>query len=104
MADRVFLLNRFRDGASRKDFERFVREVDYPTGRSLAGILGFDVTRIQGPLEEGENSPFEYIELAEIESLDAYLGILETPVLEEMTREWSKYIEKSFVVHGTVIE
>lgn len=104
MADRVFLLNRFRDGASRKEFERFVREVDYPTGRSLEGILGFDVTRIRGPLAEGESSPFEYIEVVDIESLESYLAILDTPVLEAMTREWSKYIEKSFVVHGTVIE
>ena len=50
----VFFLNKLRDGASADDYERWIREVDYPTARALPQIKSYIVAKIDGTLDGKE--------------------------------------------------
>src|SRR6516162_798966 len=54
MATRVFFLNTLRQGVDPRDYERFVREVDYPFAARLETIRSYVVTRLDGLFEGGD--------------------------------------------------
>jgi len=106
MAQRVFFLNALRDGVDPGDYERFVREVDYPFARSLPTIRSYVVTRLDG-LFNGGPAPYDYLEVVEITELEAYRKSLDPSANPEVQRffdEWSSFVGDSLVVYGEVIE
>ena len=104
MASRVFFLNRLREGVAAADYERWVREVDYPFARGLESIRSYVVTRLDGTLDGGP-SPYGYLEVVEITDVAAYRAELGGgPAMEAFAREWSSYVGESVAVFGEVIE
>src|SRR5690349_3639022 len=106
MAQRVFFLNRLRDGVEPAAYERFVREVDYPFARRLPTIRSYVVTRLDG-LWEGGEAPYDYLEVVEITELEEYRKSLDPSTSAEVQRffdEWSGFVGESLVVYGEVIE
>jgi REDY-like protein HapK len=106
MAQRVFFLNTLREGVDPADYERFVREVDYPFARSLPTIRSYLVTRLDG-LFDGGQAPHDYLEVVEITDLEAYRKSLDpsgNPEVQRFFDEWSSFVGESLVVYGEVIE
>jgi hypothetical protein len=106
MAQRVFFLNKLREGVDPTDYERFVREVDYPFARRLPTIRSYVVTRLDG-LFDGGKAPYDYLEVVEITELEAYRASLDpsgSREVQEFFDEWSSYVGESLVVYGDVIE
>jgi hypothetical protein len=104
MAERVFFLNRLRDGVSAADYERWIREVDYPFARSLKTIESYVVTRLTRTLD-GNPPPWGYLEVVEITDVAAYRAELAAgPAMEAFAREWSSFVGESIAVAGEVIE
>ena len=106
MAQRVFFLNKLREGVDPADYERFVREVDYPFARRLPTIRSYVVTRLDGLWEDG-TAPYDYLEVVEITELEEYRKSLDPSASPEVKRffdEWSSFVEESLVVYGEVIE
>jgi hypothetical protein len=106
MAQRVFFLNKLRDGVDPADYERFVREVDYPFARRLPTIRSYVVTRLEG-LFDGGDAPYDYLEVVEITELEAYRKSLDPsadPEVQRFFEQWSCFVAESLVVHGEVIE
>jgi hypothetical protein len=106
MAQRVFFLNKLRDGIDPADYERFVREVDYPFARRLPTIRSYVVTRLDGLFDGGE-APYDYLEVVEITELEAYRKSLDpraSPEVKQFFDEWSGFVGESLVVYGDVIE
>lgn len=107
MAQRVFFLNKLRDGIDPADYERWIREVDYPLARRLPTIESYVVTRLNGLYEGGDRPPYDYVEVVEITELEAYRKSLDPsarPELEQFADEWSSFVGESLVVYGEVIE
>jgi hypothetical protein len=106
MAQRVFFLNRLRDGVDPADYERFVREVDYPFARRVPTIRSYVVTRLDG-LFDGGKAPYDYLEVVEITELEAYRRSLDPtarPEVRDFFEQWSSFVADSLVVYGEVIE
>jgi hypothetical protein len=106
MAQRVFFLNKLRDGVDPADYERFVREVDYPFARRLPTIRSYVVTRLDG-LFDGGDAPYDYLEVVEITELEGYRKSLDpsaSPELQQFFDQWSSFVAESLVVYGEVIE
>lgn len=105
MALRVFFLNTLGDGVKGADYEKWVREVDYPLARSVPAIRDYYVTRIDGPLMGEDEPPCDYLEVVDITDLDEYRAALAGgPEVEEFFRQWSSFVGTSVAVHGEVIE
>jgi hypothetical protein len=70
----AYLLLRYnlKDGVSPADFEKWVKETDQPTMRSLKSVKAFDTWRATGLLM-GEGAPSQsYFEIFEISDFDAF--------------------------------
>jgi hypothetical protein len=62
------------------------------------------VTRIEGTLSGEGESPYDYLEVIEIEELDAYRALGQKPEFEQLLREWSEYVAEAVMIHGEEIE
>jgi REDY-like protein HapK len=104
MARRVFFLNRLHEGADAAEYEAWIRGVDYPVARAQDAITSYTVTRIEGTLSGEGESPYDYLEVIEIEDLEAYRALGEKPEFEQLLREWSEYVAEAVMIHGEEIE
>lgn len=105
MAVRVFFLNKLRDGVDPADYERWVREVDYPLARALPTIKRYDVARLDGMLQGDGSLPCDYLEVVDITDLEEYRASLSGgPEIDAFFEEWSSFVSESIAVHGEVIE
>ncbi len=105
MAQRVFFLNKLRDGIEKAEYERWVREVDYPFARGLTAIDSYVVTRLDALLMGEGELPYDYLEVIEIAGIEEYQAALSGgPEVEEFFEEWSSYVGESVAVYGEVIE
>jgi hypothetical protein len=106
MAQRAFFLNRLRDGVDPRDYERFVREVDYPFASRIPTIRSYVVTRVDGLLEGEGKPPYDYLEVVEITEVDAYRASLDPsqPDVKEFFDQWSSFVGESLMLWGEVID
>ncbi|WP_034269573.1 hypothetical protein [Haloechinothrix halophila] len=104
MTTHVFFLNKLRQDCDRDEYERWLREVDYPTARSLSSIEDYRVVRLEGMLSESE-LPCDYVEIVEISDLDAYAkDIGDFPGRERFLEQLASFVDDAIITHGTVIE
>lgn len=106
MTTRVFFLNRLAPGVDGSDYERWVREVDYPKARSLRSIESYTVVRLEGHLRQvDEPLPADYLEVVEVTDLADYRAELDSiPGREEFVAQLRSYIGNTQQVYGTLIE
>jgi hypothetical protein len=104
MAQRVFFLNKLREGVDPQDYEDWIGRVDYPVARAQGAITAYTVTRIEGTLGEGGESPYDYLEVIEITDLESYRALGSLPEFENLLREWSLYVAEAVMIHGEVVE
>jgi hypothetical protein len=79
MQKRVFFLTQLKQNADRDAYERFLRDVDYPLTQELLPVSYYRATRIEGKLIGEGESPYQYIEVLDIEDYDAYTKAFENP-------------------------
>lgn len=108
MKKRVFFLTQLKPDADPDAYERFLREVDYPKAQQLLPVSYYRATRIEGKaIGEGE-SPFQYIEVLDIDDYDAYLAALASPPPEiaELIEQVFSYIDDRTMIalFGEVVE
>jgi hypothetical protein len=104
MAQRVFFLNRLREGVDAGEYEAWIRRVDYPVARAQGAITSYTVTRIEGALSGEGESPYDYLEVIEITDLDAYRALGTLPEFEQLLQEWSQFVAEAVMIHGEVID
>ena len=99
----VFFLNKLRPNVDPADYERWVREVDYPAARALTTIRSYVVARASSTLD-GKPSPYDYIERVEITNVDDYRDELAHAAgMEDFFNEWSARVGESIAVVGDEI-
>jgi hypothetical protein len=104
MTTHVFFLNTLREGADGGEYERWLREVDYPTARSLPAIKSYYVVRVDGPLREA-GVPCDYVEIVEITDLEHYRqDIAALPGREQFVEQLRSFVGDANAFHGTIID
>ncbi|MCC6313874.1 MAG: hypothetical protein IT337_07650 [Thermomicrobiales bacterium] len=98
----VFFLNKLRPGVAKADYEQWVREVDYPTARSLGTIESYVVARMEATLD-GEPATYDYIERVEITNIDDYRAELGRPEMAEFAKDWASRVGESIALFGEEI-
>lgn len=79
MKRRVFFLTQLKDGVDPDDYEQFLREVDYPRTQDLLPVSYYRATRIEGKVIGEGLSPYQYIEVLDIDDYDAYTAAFANP-------------------------
>lgn len=90
----VFFLLKLKAGVAPHEYETWVRDVDYPTARSLPSIVDYRNHRLEAPLEDGGEVEWDYLERVQISDLDAYRRDLATPVARAMGAQWASFVDR----------
>lgn len=90
----VMWFSRLQPGVDAADYERFVREVDYPAAERIGSIVHYESIRISGPtIGQGELT-YQFIDLAEITDIDAYRrDLAEHPAVMEVHGQFERYVQ-----------
>ncbi|MDR7483307.1 MAG: hypothetical protein QN183_06905 [Armatimonadota bacterium] len=99
----VVFLARLRPGVEPAAYERWVREVDYPTARRLPSIVSYTNYRLAGPLRKADVR-YDYLEVIHITDLEAYRQDLARPELQTLRQQLAEFIEPSDNFVGEAIE
>ncbi len=103
---RVVWFSRLRPEADPKAYERWVQEVDYPGAKQIPSLISYRVYRIQGPCvgAPAENFNFDYVEVAQVTDMEAYLRDLEEhPAAQAIIAEIGRYVESVGSAWGTPV-
>jgi hypothetical protein len=101
---RVFFFNRLNEGVDGADYEQWVREVDYPTARSIPSIVSYEVVRVDGPFRDS-GVAYDYVEVVEVTGLEDYRRDLEGLLgRDRFLTELRSFVGPADAVHGTLIE
>jgi hypothetical protein len=98
----VYWLVRLKPGVTAEEYEAFVRRVDYPAVKRIASIRSYRSTHAVGTIPAGSAPPFDFIDVTEVDDLQAYLRDLEShPAVLEVHSQSPEMVE---VVHCVVAE
>jgi hypothetical protein len=97
----AFFLTKLKKGVKAEDYERWVREFDYPGAKRRKSIKSYKVHRINGAFRG--DKVYDYIEVVEITDLDEYRKGFDSAAGKKLHEEWSRYIGESVAVHGEAI-
>lgn len=101
----VFWFSRLQPGIDPKDYERWVREVDYQQAKNIPSLISYRVYRAEGPCLGDEAMPYDYIEVAEVTDLDDYRrDIAEHPAAQVIVAEIGRYVQSAGNVWGVRLE
>ena len=74
-----FLISTLQAGVEPAEYERWVRERDYPWVRARPNYRAYAVHRIRGPIEGAADARWQYLERIEVESLEQHERDLTSP-------------------------
>ena len=98
----VYWLVRLRPGVTPEAYQAFVRSVDYPAVARIASIRSYRSTRVTGTLPAEHRVPFDFIDVVEVDDLQAYLHDLENhPAVAEVHSQSPNLVE---VLHCVIAE
>lgn len=98
---KVFFLNKLKDGASPEEYEKWVREKDYPIARAAPSVKAYHVHKMEGTLMGGK--PYDYLEVIDITDIDSYKKDLDSPATKELLSEWQRYIGETVAIYGDAL-
>lgn len=107
MAERIFFLNRLREGVTREQGDRFLLERDIPMSRSVPSITSYSVSRLEGRVLDDEDLPYDYLDVIEVTSVEDYRADIarleQTEAWHEFVAAWSAHVDadRSLAVYGT---
>ncbi len=108
MRRRVFFLTHLREGIDPAAYERFLRDVDYPRTQELLPVSRYVATRIEGRAVSEGDVPYAYIEVLDIEDVEAYRAAFANPSPEvgELIAQVFSYVDEKRAIDliGEVIE
>lgn len=105
MEKQTLFFNRLQPGVMAEDYERWVRDRDYPTARALSTIVRYEILRLQEPSRPGGlDVPADYLEIVTVTSFDDYEAELkDMPGREEFLAELRSYVECVLAVRSRTV-
>jgi hypothetical protein len=108
MRRRVFFLSHLREGVDPEEYERFLRDYDYPKTLELLPVSSYRATRIIGRAVSEGDVPYAYIEVLDIDDYDGYLKAFAdpTPEIAELIERVFSFVDQKRTIDlcGEVIE
>jgi hypothetical protein len=90
-----YVITTLKPGVKPEDYERWLREYDYPVARTLPSIVSYRTSRIAGPINGAEHAGWSYIERIEVRDVEQYQKDLASPAGQELLRQlYDRYLER----------
>ena len=90
-----YVITTLKPGVKPEDYERWLREYDYPVAKALPSIASYRTHRIRGPIHGAEGAGWHYIERIEVRDEQQYQRDLASPAGQELLRQlYDIYLER----------
>ena len=93
----VIVLFNLKDAGSRAAYEEWARTVDLPTAGALPSVDKFEVLKASGLLTGGP-SPYEYVEILRINSLDQLGRDVGTPTMQQVSAQFRAFAREPLFI------
>ena len=91
-----YVITTLKPGVKPEDYEKWLREYDYPVAKTLPSIVSYRTHRIEGPINGAESAGWCYIERIEIRDKDAYARDIASPAGQELMRQlYGNFLDRS---------
>ena len=93
----IVVLFNLKPGVSVADYERFARELDLPEVNRLPSVERFEVLKAQG-LMSGGPSPYAYIELLRLKSLEQLGKDVQSPTMQKVVSQFREMADNPLFI------
>ncbi|MFM7531325.1 MAG: hypothetical protein ACKO5J_02305 [Rubrivivax sp.] len=93
----VIVLFNLKDASQREAYERWAREVDLPTAGALPSVDKFEVLKASGLLTGGP-SPYQYVEILRINSMDRLGQDIGTPAMQSVAAQFQAFADNPLFI------
>jgi hypothetical protein len=97
-----FLISTLKPGVSPEEYERWVREVDYPFVGTKSNYIAYEVHRIRRPVSGADQASWQYIERMEVASTDQHDRDLDSPEGRAMREQlYGRFLDREKNIYFT---
>lgn len=94
----LIVMLKLKEGVDPEEYERWARENDAPTARSLPSIEEWSLYRAQGLVGSDGAPPFDYVEVVQVNDTDQMAKDMSGPEIGRMSGELARYADAQFVL------
>lgn len=94
----IFAVFNLKAGVEPEAYENWAKTVDLPTVNKLPSIDSFRVFRSTGLFGSDASPPFGYIEVLEVNDMDAFLADIAQPAMGEVAAAFGGMVEVQFIL------
>lgn len=96
---RIVVLFNLKADADRSAYENWARTADTPTVNALPSVSSFTVHRAIGLLGSDTPSPYEYIEVLDVTSMDGLFEDIATDAMQAIATQFQEFADNpTFIV------
>jgi len=89
----IVVLFNLKPGVAPSDYEAWARSTDLPTVKALHSVRAFDVLRSTGLLGTEAQPPYQYVELLNVESLEALGADIGSETMQRVAAEFQSFAD-----------
>lgn len=90
---RIVVLFNLKQGADRADYENWAKSTDLPTVNGLSSVERFSVHKATGLLGRDEPSPYEYIEIIDVNDMGTFGDEVATDTMRKVAGEFQAFAD-----------
>lgn len=90
---RIICLFNLKPGASREAYEAWARGTDIPGVNALESVKTFTVHRATGLFGSDAPSPYDYIEVIDINGMDAFVADVSNPAFQAVAAGFGEFTD-----------
>ena len=90
---RIIVIFNLKDGVSAADYEAWAKKDDIPGVNRLGSVEKFTVHKATGVLGSDAASPYQYVEVLDIQGMDPFLAETSTEEFQAMAAPFQDYAD-----------
>jgi hypothetical protein len=90
---RIVVIFNLKQGVSAADYEAWAKRDDIPGVNRLGSVQNFSVHKATGLFGSEEASPYQYIEILDINGMDAFVADISTEEFQAMAAPFQDYAD-----------
>lgn len=95
---RIFLMYRLNSGYTPEDHEAWIQETDYPVMRGQRSVKSFATYRTEANFFDRTRPAYDYIEVLDVDDLDAFRADLATPDLQRLLTSFQAFAQDPKII------
>ncbi len=95
---RIVVLFNLKQGIDPDTYENWARTIDAPTVSGLPSVSGFTVHRATGILGSDQCSPYDYIEVLDVRTMDGLIEDIGTDAMKAIATDFQGFAENPLFI------